>query len=229
MTSLAVGLFVVFAVAAVANWVAVAGNAAGADGEALGHGDYAVEPWRRRLEYVAKPAALAALVAVALALAPADATVRAWFVAALVLSLAGDVLLMLPSDRFVAGLGAFLLAHLAYVGGLLADGVTATGLAVGLVVVAGAVAVVGVPLLRGVRRSAPGMAGPVGAYVVVISAMVLCAVGTRDALAIAGAAAFYASDALIGLTRFVRPAVWAPLAIMVSYHVGQALLTLSLV
>ena len=44
MTGLAVALFVVFAVAAVANWVAVAGNAAGADGEALGHGEYAPEP-----------------------------------------------------------------------------------------------------------------------------------------------------------------------------------------
>lgn len=229
MTGPALALLVVFAVAAVANWVAVAGNAAGADGRPLAHGEYVAAPWRQRVEYVAKPLALVALVGVALALDPEDAGVRAWFVAALVLSLAGDVLLMLPSDRFVFGLGAFLLAHLAYVGGLLADGVTAERLAVGAVVVAVAVAVVGVPLLRGVRRAAPGMAGPVGAYVVVISAMVLAAIGTGDALAIAGAASFYASDALIGHTRFVRPAVWAPPAIMVTYHVGQALLTLSLV
>jgi uncharacterized membrane protein YhhN len=228
VTGLAVALLVVFAVAAVANWVAVAGNAAGADGEALGHGEYVAEPWRQRVEYVAKPLALVALVGVALALEPADSAVRAWFVAALVLSLAGDVLLMLPSDRFVAGLAAFLLAHLAYVGGLVADGVTAVGLTIGLAVVGVAVGLVGVPLLRGVRRAEPAMTVPVGAYVVVISAMVLCAVGTGNGLAIAGAASFYASDALIGLTRFVRPAVWAPVAIMVTYHVGQALLTLSL-
>ena len=37
-------------------------------------------------------------------------------VAALSLSLAGDVLLMVRKDLFVAGLAAFLLAHLAYVG-----------------------------------------------------------------------------------------------------------------
>ena len=34
----------------------------------------------------------------------------------LLCSLAGDVLLMLPRDRFVAGLGAFLLAHVCYIG-----------------------------------------------------------------------------------------------------------------
>ena len=47
---------------------------------------------------------------------------RAWFVAALVLSLAGDVFLMLPKDLFVFGLGAFLLGHLAYIVGLHVDG-----------------------------------------------------------------------------------------------------------
>jgi uncharacterized membrane protein YhhN len=204
-----VGLLVVFAVAAVGDWVAV------------GTG-------RRGLEYVCKPAALAALVGVALTLDPADGTVRAWFVAALVASLAGDVLLMLPSDRFVAGLAAFLVAHLAYVGGLLAAGVSAGRLVVGVVAVAVVVGAIGGSLLRGVRRNAPEMTVPVGAYMVVISAMVVCAVGTGDAVAIAGAALFDASDALIGLTRFVRPAPWGPVAIMVTYHLGQALLALSL-
>ena len=54
----------------------------------------------------------------ALALDPFDSAVRAWFVAALVLCLAGDVFLMLPKDLFVAGLASFLLGHLCYVAGL---------------------------------------------------------------------------------------------------------------
>ena len=37
------------------------------------------------------------------------------------------------------------------------------------------------------------------------------------------------SDALIGETRFVKAQVWGGLAIMVTYHLGQALLTVSLV
>lgn len=209
MTGLATGLLVVFAVAAVADWVA----------EGTG---------RARVRYLTKPAALAALLGVALALDPASSTMRAWFVVALAFSLAGDVFLMLPSDRFVAGLAAFLVAHLAYIGGLLADGVSAGGLAAGLAVAAVAVVAIGRPLLAGVGRTATEMTVPVAAYMAVISAMVVCAVGTGDGLAIAGAALFYASDTLIGTSRFVRSTPWAPVAIMVTYHMGQCLLVLSL-
>ena len=72
------------------------------------------------------------------------------------------------------------------------------------------------------------MAVPVTAYVAVISAMVVCAIGTGDGVAIAGAALFYYSDALIGYGRFVRSLPGGPVGIMVTYHVGQALLVLSL-
>ena len=60
---------------------------------------------------------------------------RAWWVAAIVLSLLGDVFLMLPSDRFVFGLVSFLLAHLAYIGGFLFAEAGVDSLALPLVVV----------------------------------------------------------------------------------------------
>src|SRR4051812_11194553 len=77
---------------------------------------FAVGDWvaaarkRRALEYVCKPATLAALLVAASALDPAAGadSRRSWFVVALVFCLAGDVLLMLPQDLFVAGLAAFL-------------------------------------------------------------------------------------------------------------------------
>ncbi len=90
MTSGAWVFLVVAAVFAVGNWIAVARGT-------------------KPLEYVCKPATLAALVGVALTLDPVHSDVRAWFVAALVLSLAGDVFLMLPGDRFIPGLISFLL------------------------------------------------------------------------------------------------------------------------
>ena len=43
-----------------------------------------------------------------------------------------------------------------------------------------------------------------------------------------GALLFFVSDYLIARDRFVRPLPWAPLAIMVLYHLGQAGLVLSL-
>ena len=91
----------------------------------------------------------------------------------------------------------------------------------------------GVRLLRAVRRTRPALAGPVAAYVTVIAVMVACATGWGNAFAVVGAWLFFASDALIGETRFVRPdqedVRWGRLAVIVTYHLGQAGLVLSLV
>ena len=73
----------------------------------------AVAQERRVFEYLAKPATLGFLLLYA-ALGPHVS----WFlITALTLSLLGNVYLMLPDELFPAGLGAFLLAHLAYVAG----------------------------------------------------------------------------------------------------------------
>ncbi|NIS79554.1 MAG: lysoplasmalogenase, partial [Anaerolineales bacterium] len=46
---------------------------------------------------------------------------RRWIVGGLVVSLVGDVLLMLPQDLFVPGLVAFLVAHLMYIAAFRVD------------------------------------------------------------------------------------------------------------
>jgi uncharacterized membrane protein YhhN len=153
---------------------------------------------------------------------------RAAFVIALACSLVGDVFLMLPSDRFVAGLAAFLGAHLAYTAGFVLGPGSVGGFAVGALITAVVAIPLGVQLLRVVRRSAPAVVTPVTAYLVVISVMVAAATGWGNAWAIVGAWLFFISDALIGETRFVRAIPRAGLAIIVTYHVGQALLVLSL-
>lgn len=190
----------------------------------------AVATDRKHVEYVCKPGALAALVGVALTLDPTHGDVRAWFVAALVLSLAGDVFLMLPSDRFVAGLTSFLLAHVAYVVGLTRHGGSASALLLAAIPVAIVTGALGARFLRAARAAGHGeMVGPVVAYMAVIAAMVTCALASGIVLAAVGAVLFMTSDALIAETRFVGPRRWAPLVIMVTYHLGQAGLTLSLV
>ena len=205
MTSAAAFLLGMAAVFAVADWVAVARGS-------------------KLLEYVAKPATTALLAGVALTLVPEDETRRLWFVVALVLCLAGDVFLMLPKDRFVAGLASFLLGHLAYVAGFgLGE---AWPWSLGVAVVAAAV---GTPILRALlAKGDKELVGPVVAYMAVITVMVACAIGTGDAVAIAGAALFMGSDSLIAWNRFVRPRAWAPVTIMVTYHLGLTGLVLSL-
>lgn len=182
-----------------------------------------------RLEYLCKPATMVMLTGVAVALTPAhDAGARRWwFVAALVLSLAGDVLLVLPSDAFVAGLAAFLVGHLCYLAGFWADGPGATALVVALLVVAAVVAPVAARIL-GALGGQPRLRIPVGLYIGVISVMLATAAAVGNPLAAAGAALFVTSDALIAWNRFVKPFPRAGVLIMMTYHLGQAGLVLSL-
>jgi uncharacterized membrane protein YhhN len=206
--------FAVAGVFAIGNWIAAARA-------------------QRVLMYVCKPATLVALILAAGLLDPAaDAqTRRVWFVAALICSLAGDVLLMLPQDLFVAGLAAFLVAHLFYLVGFWTHGPSAWALAIAVVVVAALV----VPLARTILGSIARNGEPpepriaVTGYIVVIAAMLATALATGNVVAGAGAVLFVTSDSMIAWDRFVRPFSWAPVAIMVTYHLGQAGLVASLV
>jgi uncharacterized membrane protein YhhN len=196
--------------AAFCNWLAVANTNKGA-------------------EYLCKPATMVLLMALAVALDPRDPTARTWFLVALAFSLAGDVFLMLPRDLFLFGLAAFLVAHLAYVAGMVVDGFGAGGLLAGVLLVAVGILVLGTQIVRAAYASESQMVVPVMVYIGVISAMVVAAVGVGEPLGIAGALLFYSSDALIGWSRFVREYAWAPVVIMVTYHLGQLGLVLSLI
>ena len=86
-----------------------------------------------------------------------------------------------------------------------------------------AAAVVGRAIVGAVKRGPnPELTVPVVAYVAVISAMVVSAFGTASVWAIGGALLFYASDAILAWNRFVDPLRSAPVAVMVTYHLGQA-------
>ena len=210
MTGLA-WLFLAFsAVAAVIDWWAVARS-------------------NRRLEYIAKPATLAGLIVVALTLEPDVEAMRAWFVAALVLSLVGDVFLMLPRNLFLPGLVSFLLGHLAYVAGFVATGLDAGTLLLAAAPVVVAVTIYAGYLIRNMSETAPDMRVPVAVYALVIGSMFTCALASGSVVAAVGALLFVLSDGLIGYSRFVRAPSWGPVAIHVTYHLGQAGLVLSLV
>ena len=178
---------------------------------------------RARAEAVAKP-----LVMVGLAIVVVSARPEMWvaLLGAVLLSLAGDVLLLPTVDRFVAGLASFLAAHIAYAVALLDRDPSPALLAAGLVVLA-AVGVGGV-IIRSAGRRSPALGAAVALYVATITAMLVLAVGVGRTEAV-GAGLFVMSDAVLGWNRFVQPLSHGRLATHVFYHVGQTVLTLGFV
>lgn len=148
---------------------------------------------------------------------------------ALALSWLGDLLLSYESRTvFLAGLVAFLLAHIAYVVGFAVRGIDRPWIVVAGVVVA----FIAVAVWRWLRRSLDAaMRAPVAAYVLIISAMVAAAFGTMgyesDPKIGLGAVAFFVSDIAVARNQFITPgfvnrAVGLPL-----YYAAQVLLALS--
>jgi uncharacterized membrane protein YhhN len=180
------------------------------------------------LQKLTKPTVTGLLVAAAVLLEPANSGMRVWFVVALVLCLAGDVLL-LPPERFVPGLAAFLFAHLAFGGGFVAGGLPQLRLAgFALVLLPVPFALLGIQVIRGAVRTSPRLGKPVAFYLGAIGLMLALSIAHANPWGIAGAALFVVSDGILGWNKFVRPLSWAPVAIMATYHGALAGLVLAL-
>jgi len=181
----------------------------------------------RRTEVWAKPLVLISVIVVALTLGATDDTAGRWLLVALVLGLVGDIALLSESMlRFQVGLGAFLIGHLAYLACFATLGLPAPQWSwAGLIV-----PVVTLIAIRGVVPSAHRLggtrvSGPVTVYVAVIAAMLVGAWFTGEPLVAIGATVFVASDAILAVNRFVRPLPGARLSLIVTYQLGQALIT----
>lgn len=148
----------------------------------------------------------------------------------LIFSAAGDIFLMLPKERFLAGLVAFLIAHLFYIAGFLIDqGSLIWWPALPVLVVTG---IVGWNLKDGFGK----LKVPVMIYMGVISAMVWlawsrwCGIrGTGNLLALCGAALFMISDLILAVNRFKIEIKSARALDLLTYYTGQWLIALSVV
>ncbi|MFW6775175.1 lysoplasmalogenase [Nocardioides sp. CPCC 205120] len=193
---------------------------------------WAVARQDRRTETVVKPVVLLALTAAALAGGVLDSTAGRWLVVALLLGAVGDTFLLGDSrERFLAGLTAFLLGHLAYVAAFWSLGAGwSWWVAVAAVVLLGSLVSARTVLPRVLRDEGAATALPVAVYMAVIGAMLLTAGATGEPLVVVGAAVFVVSDTVLALDRFDRPRRWvAPyphVAVMTTYHVGQVLVVL---
>jgi len=202
---------------AVVDWIAVA------------------KDWRK-IDYFVKPGAILALL-LWLALSGGLGGHLTWFALGLVCSLVGDVFLMLPRERFVAGLVAFLLAHLAYLVGF---NPSLPPLNLASLILAPVPFVIASQIYRRIARGleAGGQGRlklPILAYMIVISLMLLSALLTlvrpewsavAALSASGGALLFMLSDTLLAWNKFVAPLRHNRVLVRMSYHLGQLLITL---
>lgn len=189
------------------------------------------QPEWRLLFYIGKPLATLAIIALALHVHTDEPRYRRSIVLGLCFGLLGDVLLMLHGEAaFMAGLGSFLLGHIAYLHAyrqrepLFA---TRWPFALYAVLSAGVLAWLWSYLPTDLRV-------PVVVYVVVLGAMAAQAAtvwwrrrDTATACAAIGGACFLASDAILAIDRFALPFIAAQASLLVLYWLAQTLIALS--
>lgn len=178
---------------------------------------------------ISKLAASSAFLWLAWASAATDSDYGRWILLALALSWCGDLcLLSARSGAFLAGIGAFLLAHVAFAFGFATRPHALPVPAIAL----GAMAVAGLLVLRWLWPHLHGFfRGAVLAYVAAIVAMCALSIaavvgGSHPVLAI-GALAFMASDVAVARDRFVREAFVNRAWGLPLYYAAQLLLAWS--
>lgn len=186
----------------------------------------------QRLEYIAKPAVMAFLFLWLYTTTGLQGTTL-WFGLGILLSLVGDVLLMISLDRlFLPGLAAFLLAHLSYITGFRAELTTVN---VWSLILLAFIAINASRLLRRIvgamrARGENTLILPVIAYGIVISIMLYAAMSTTSnltwsplaaSLVSAGALLFVASDVILAWMKFVAPLKNGRIWNIALYHLGQ--------
>jgi Predicted membrane protein len=185
-----------------------------------------------RLEYVAKPAVMIMLFTWLLTSAGLNGALL-WFGLGILLSLVGDVLLMISLDRmFLAGLVAFLLVHVTYVIGfnIPLPVFSAWGIVFAVMVSLGGARIIRRILDALAFKGQAAMRTPIIVYSLVISLMLLSAMMklsdvTWDAnaavLVSVGAFLFYISDIILAWNKFVSPIQHGRIYNIAAYHLGQ--------
>ena len=174
-----------------------------------------------------KPALSCLFVLTALLAATHYSTYAVVVVAGLVLCLVGDVCLAYPQRAmFRAGLVAFLLGHVAYIGAF----AYAARPNWGLWIAAGVTLPVSSLVYYKLQPFLGNMRMAVMAYIVVITVMVIAAAGVFGDLHLSslgrflvlnGAFSFYLSDIFVARQRFVQPAFHNRLIGLPLYYLGQ--------
>jgi uncharacterized membrane protein YhhN len=199
---------------------------------------FAVNRKWKKLEYIAKPMVIVILITWLLINGGYQGP-TIFFLIGLGLSLAGDIFLMLPDEKFIAGLVSFLFAHLAYIRGFSISGLH---FSIGLLAVIVIVGLIGIVVVRQLLKGLTAhhqekLRFPIIIYAIVISIMLISALSTvispspgwdfYPAIIVStGAILFFFSDSNLAWNRFVNLVPHGKLMVIISYHLAQIAITL---
>jgi uncharacterized membrane protein YhhN len=185
---------------------------------------------RRRPFLFFKPLTMVLVISVALVTeATGPSGYKAFILAGLGCSLAGDVFLMFPERWFRPGLGSFLAAHICYIMAFKPG----PGRPVSMVILLSFV-IYGLLMFRTLAPSLGGLKLPVLVYTAAITVMAWLAAdrfvrlgGEKTLLAFSGAVLFLISDSVLAYDRFARTFSRAQIIVLGTYFPAQLLIALS--
>jgi len=185
-----------------------------------------------RLKWLAKPAASASFIAVAVLSGALGSSFCQLVLVGLVFCFAGDVFLISRAPRaFLIGMGAFALGHLAYIGAFTAIGTPLTSMTTIPVILMGLMVFLS---LRWLWPNLGSFRYPVTIYSLIIGVMVIASIQTGAPSSASpywpvalGAVGFAISDIAVARDQFVRREFFNRLWGLPLYYAAQMLLAAS--
>jgi uncharacterized membrane protein YhhN len=182
------------------------------------------------LVYLFKPLSTIAILLYAGQLPTSDNVYQQLIVIGLMFSLFGDIFLMLPKDKFLAGLVSFFFAHLCYIAAFARNLSPSPHL-----IVLFSFLLFGCLFWGAIRQYLGNLKIPVAAYTLIISLMGALAmerwlvIGSSTAYwGMWGALLFIISDGTLAINRFVKKFPAAQAIIICSYYLAQILIAKSI-
>lgn len=183
---------------------------------------------RAFLIYITKPATMLLVIGMLLTELKITDHYGQIILSGMLLSLAGDIFLMLRAKYFLAGLFCFLAAHLAYLSAFLWQGYTPSAAPIFLL------GIIALSFYIWIRPSLMNLKFPVIVYMVVLAVMAATAFSgsmteksPASFCAAAGAALFVFSDICLAVRQFRCAYAWSPALIMAPYFAAQTLIAFS--
>lgn len=181
--------------------------------------------------YLFKPLTLMLIILFGLLQTPEVSSLyKAMIISGLAFSMIGDIMLMLPSDKFLQGLASFLVAHVFYLVAFISD----SGFPVSFLYLLPGL-VIGAFILRILLPRVGNKTVPVLIYSLILVLLLWQSAGRVELnfnhsslVALIGSIIFISSDITLVFNRFVKQHRMGQLYILSSYYIAQILIAYSI-